>query len=736
MIASLDFETYSEAGYIWDATANKWGRIQSNKSGLDSVGSAVYAEHHTTEIICAAYDLADGGGLRLWFPGAPAPRDLFAHVAAGGLISAFNAAFEFQIWNKCAVRRYGWPSIPLHRFRCTMARARAWSIPGSLDKAAQVMGGAQKDKRGKQLIGLISVPKQPTKKDGRRRRDRAGDPDLYREMHAYCVQDVRAEQDLAAQIPELDARETHLYLVDAAINERGIHIDRETLDAARVIVDAAFTKYTAELQEITGGEVTAPSEVERIQNWVNARGAMCPTLEMDTVDMVLKDPNIRPNVRRVLEIRRMLGAATVKKLEAIHRQLCADGRLRNLFQFNGADRTGRWAGRGPQPQNITADGPTVIKCAAPDCHVFFWTGLDACPRCGSPVGTPAEWCADAATFARAVIRTRDLDTVSTMYGDPLKAISGVMRSLFMASPGHDLICSDFSAIEAVVLAELAGEQWRRDVFNTHGKIYETSAAAITGIPLDEFTEHRKTTGDHHPKRKLGKVAELASGYQGWIGAWKQFGADEFMSDDEIRDAIKAWRKASPAIVEFWGGQWRQIAFGDWQHELYGLEGAAVAAVQNPGQAYRCRAITYMVHGGVLYCRLPSGRCLAYHAPQLTQGVDNYSKQPIQKLSYMGWNTDYKKGPRGWMRLSTYGGKLVENVVQSVARDLLAHSMINLDAAGYKIVLHVHDEIVAEVPEGTGDVAEFERIMGTMPEWAAGWPVRAAGGWVGKRYKKD
>jgi len=730
---SLDFETYSAAGYAWNPAANKWFRTDNAKSALEGVGAAVYAEHPSTEIICAAYDLADGGGIRLWFPGAPDPLDLLAYVAAGGILSAFNASFEYQLWNKCAVRRYGWPPLPLAQLRCSMARARAWSIPGNLAGAASVVGGEQKDKRGKQLIGLLSVPRQPTKHDARRRRTRADDPELFAEFGRYCVQDVRTEMDLAARIPELSATESAIYAMDAAINERGVHVDRVTLDAARSVVSQAFDRYTLELQTITAGDVTTAAEIDRILSWCNLRGGYLPNLEADTITTVLKDPGIRPEVRRVLEIRQILGAATVKKLDAIHRQLCADGRLRNLFQYYGAERTGRWAGRGPQPQNVTADGPAVIRCNG--CGIYFWTGLARCPKCDRVDGTPAEWNADAAIFARATIRTGDLDTVEQLFGDPLEAVSGIMRGLFCAAPGMDLICSDFSAIEAVVLAELAGESWRQEVFRTHGKIYETSAAAITRIPLDEFTEHRNQWGDHHPKRKLGKVAELASGYGGWIGAWRAFGADEFMSDNEIFQAIIAWRAASPAIVDFWGDQWRQTMAG-MRHELYGLEGAAVAAIQNPGIAYKCRSIHYMVQGDVLYCRLPSGRCLAYHTPRLTPGTHRRWGTPIQCISYMGFNSDYKKGPRGWLRLETYGGKLCENIIQAVARDLLAHAMLGLTAAGYGIVLHVHDEIVAEVPEGTGDIAQFETIMSTMPDWAAGWPVRAAGGWVGKRYKKE
>jgi DNA polymerase len=333
--------------------------------------------------------------------------------------------------------------------------------------------------------------------------------------------------------------------------------------------------------------------------------------------------------------------------------------------------------------------------------------------------------------------------LAELYENPLDAVGGCLRGLFTAAPGHDLICSDFSAIEAVVIAELAGESWRQEVFRTHGKIYEMSASKITGIPFEEFERYpaEHDGADHPLRKKIGKVAELASGYGGWIGAWKAFGADKyFQSDTEIRDKILAWRAQSPAIVELWGGQVREDPPGSYQfrRELYGLEGAAVRAILDPWVVCPYGSISYHVspHDDTLYCELPSGRNLVYHRPRLVETIDRYSKYPIYQITYEGWNNDYRRGSRGWMRLDTYGGKLAENVTQAVARDLLAYSMLAVEAAGYPIVLHVHDEIVSEVPTGFGSVEEFERIMSQTPPWAAGWPVRAAGGWRGRRYRKD
>jgi DNA polymerase len=365
--------------------------------------------------------------------------------------------------------------------------------------------------------------------------------------------------------------------------------------------------------------------------------------------------------------------------------------------------------------------------------------LQHCPYCtiSSPTtaAEPVEWGAEAMD---AVLQDVKDWTIYDRWPDPVAAMTGCLRGMFTAAPGHDLISSDYSAIEAVVLACMAGEQWRIDVFKTHGKIYEMSASKISGIPFEEMLEHKRTTGQHHPLRKtIGKVAELASGYAGWIGAWKAFGADAFMSEPEIKAAILKWRAESPTIVQFWGGQWWQPDPSRWQFEpcLYGLEGAAVSAVMSPGQWYAAGPTLWGVHDDALYCQLPSGRFLTYHRPRLDQTTDQRGLL-VWQLSYEGYNSDSSKGPVGWMRRSTYGGKLCENVVQAAARDVLADALLRLDAAGYHIVMHVHDEVVAEVPQGWGSVEELERIMSTMPGWCKDWPIRAAGGWRGLRYRKE
>ena len=723
VLPDLDFETYSEAGYFWDAERERWQgppRSPAGKKGLFVVGAPRYAEHPSTEVLSVAYDLKDGKGSRLWAPGRyisdPPPYDLFDYIAAGGLLEAWNVGFERLIWDHVCVKKMGWPPMPRSQWRCAMAKARAHSLPGALANAANVLNtGAKKDAAGKRLLDKFSMPRNPTKADARLRLKPEEEGADGLALYEYNRQDIVAEAEVSSLVPDLQSDELAWWQLDQTINARGVQIDVGAVRDCMAIVEQTLARYNGELQRLTGGTVTAASEVQKLSGWLGALGCRMKSLDEEHVEDALKG-ELHPSARRALEIRALVGSASVKKLFAMNNQVCADGRLRDLYSYHAA-RTGRTTGNGPQPTNLPNHGPVVARCRG--CGRHRAAAITRCPWCGvpQPPGGHAEWNADAAEDALAAAKSRSMDIVEMYFSDALPTISGCLRGLFVAAPGHDLICSDYSAIEAVVLAELAGEAWRREVFRTHGKIYEMSAALVSGVPFDEILDHRKRTGQHHPMRKKGKVLELALGYGGWVGALVAFGADEFMTEQEMRDAASAWRKASPAVVAFWGG----------------IEDCVMTAILTPGHSFSYRGITYTVRGDALYCQLLSGRYLTYHRPRLGDSTRRIGEKTI---SFEGWNTNPKYGPIGWVRMETYGAKLTENIVQATARDIQVYGLLALERAGYPIVLHVYDEDVAEVREGEGSIEEFERIMSTMPAWASGWPIKASGGWRGKRYRKD
>jgi DNA polymerase len=718
-VAFIDFETYSESGYVWLEDAGRWGPvIPKRKGGIAITGAAAYSEHPSTEVLCLAYKLPKQDW-KLWIPGAPDPVNLFKYMLNGGILEAWNSIFEYFIWSNVCHKRMGWPLLAIWQLRDSMAISKAMSMPGALDNAAQVAGaGEQKDKKGKLLINKLCVPRKPTKKYPVKRLLPRHDPQAFADLYNYCIQDIKAEKAVSDLLPPLDDYETRVFLLDQEINIRGVHIDQESLDACVDVYEQTQKYYTARLQELTSGDVNGVAEIDRLISWLRSRKCTMFNLQADTVQDMLKNKILPPDVREVLEIRSMLSSNSIKKLYAIKHRLSSDGRLRDLFRYQGADRTGRWSGTGPQPQNLPSSGPDSARCR--DCGRTY-SIQKQCPFCRGINLDKIDWTIDVVNDALEDINTRELTRINTVWNNPVKTLSGCLRGLFSAAPGHDLICSDYSAIEAVVLAFMANEQWRMDVFNSHGKIYEMTASKITGVPFQEILDYRKQHGQHHPHRKpFGKIPELASGYGGAIGAWKAFGADKFMDDSTIDHNVKMWRQDSPNIVQFW----------------WDIERAAENAIKHPGQRYAVRDVKYIQDNGILYCQLPSGRFLVYHNAQMKQKLmpwGDYKKT----IHYMGWNTDTSKGiPYGWTELDNYGPKLVENIVQAISRDILAYAMLNLNAAGYPIVLHVHDEIVAEVSKEFGSIEEFEQIMSTLPKWCENWPVKATGGWRGKRYRKD
>jgi DNA polymerase len=721
--AEFDFETYSEAGLVWSHAMQRWEQLpglSAQKKGLKGTGVRPYVEHPTFEVLMLAYDLKDGKGKRQWLPGMAPPQDLFDHIRAGKPIEAHRDGFEYDVWMIHCVPKLGWPPISFEQRRCSMAKAAAHALPRSLADVGAVLGiQNQKLADGMRLITKWTMPRKPTQKNPRLRLVPSDDPADYEKFKAYNVRDIEAEAEVSVRCPDLAPDELEVWQTSERVNFRGLGCDMPGIEACIAIVLQAFDKYNAELRTLTRGVVSEASKLPALKVWAGLMGFPMHSATEESIDEYLLVPHIPANVKRALQIRQLVGSASVKKLFAMRACASKYQRLHDLYVYYGS-HTGRWTGAGPQPQNLFKGD--------------FGNILDV-------------------EKALAIIHVGSLELVEYHYGDALQAVNSVLRSLFVAAPGHVLMCSDYTGIENVVAAGLAGEEWMLDVYRTHGMIYEATASNITGIPFDEYVKHRTDTGGiatykdgvlmaikggkHHPTRQtLGKPGALGSQFGGWIGGWKGFDADKYLNDDQIKEGILAWRAKSPWIVEMWGGQFRGgFGRGPYVEQSYGLEGAAVQAVKNPGTAYSYRDITYQVHGDCLYCRLPSGRFLTYHNPRLTPSTREWNPQWVVELSYMGWNTNPKKGPKGWVRMFTYGGSLFENVVQGVARDIQAGALVRLEKAGYRPVLHTHDEICGEPPVGFGSIEEFERIMCDVQPWARAWPISAAGGWVGPRYGK-
>lgn len=708
-LASGDFETYCEAGYTFEPHAQRWRATQKGKPGLKSVGAWAYSVHPSAEVLTFVYDLKDGRGRYMWHPGLSNPVDLFEHLARGGLFEAVNSFFEYCVWTNICVPKYGWPPLPLAQVRDVAAKAAAWSLPRKLESLCDLLNTpVKKSKTGTAEMRILSKPRNATQKDKRLRYTREEDPERFTILDDYCFTDVETEDMCSARLPDLSAHETDIFLADQSINARGAQCDVETVRACMSIVEQARAKYNAELRRITGGSVGTSDELDKMKAFLARRGVEAFELTKDSIPKLLKQ-NLPADVRRVLEIRSAMGSLSVTKTFAMHYTATPAGRIHGMYTYCGAARTRRWSGSGAQPQNLPNAGPEVVRCS--HCNGVYWSGLSYCPACMGPSRTPCDWGIEAAEACIPALRTKSLATVEALWGDALKAIAGCLRSFFIAGPGCELICSDFVAIEAVITAVLAGEEWVLEVFRTHGKIYEMTASRITGIPFEEFQRYKEAERRNHPQRKLGKTGSLASQYGGGLEAWHNFGADEFLSDPEIHTHIKAWRKANPAIVALWAG----------------LEEAAIAAVQHPGQAFRYRLMTYQVYHDVLYALLPSGRTIPYHSPRVTEVIRFKRTQP--QLTYL------KAYGAKFIRVDTFGGKLTGNAAQSTARDVHADTIVRLERLGYPIVIHTHDEPCAEVLLGHGSIEEFETEMVNLPVWCRDWPIKASGGWRGQRYRK-
>jgi DNA polymerase bacteriophage-type len=650
-----------------------------SEADLKKVGAWKYSEHPSAEVLCLAYAL-DNGEPYIWFPPTNVPPlMLFEAIKNGATIDAHNVGFERAIWENVCVKRMGWPAIEPHQLDCTMARAASRALPLGLDDAARALGlDAKKDKRGRQLIQLLCKPQKPKKKDPR---TRIQDPELLAELYEYCKQDVRVEQELRRMLGNLPPGERSVFLHNEKMNSRGVTIDVESVHNALAIVDEVEHRLTEELVDLTFGEVKTHNEVAAVLRWLHSRGVHLDDLTADTVTEAIPATEKGSDERRVLEIRKSLAKASTKKLASLLAATGADGRVRGLSQYHGAF-TGRNAGRLVQPLNL----PRPKYAASPEQLIQD-------------------------------ISHRSASYLEAIYGDAMQAVADALRPMFMAGPGKLLCAGDLRSIEAVGLAALAGEETKLDVFRRGEKPYEAAGAMVFGRPINKYLDPKEYT--------IGKICELAFGYGGSVGAWRNFDTSEDHSDDDINGYKKAWRSKHPRIAtppwEIEPGEEDQLGF--W----YQLEDAAIATVMT-GEEHTVGPLRYVMRGQWLVCVLPSGRSIGYYDPRC-QEVEKFGRQVVE-LTYMS----QKKGR--WQRVSTWGGKLAENVTQAACRDILIHGTQRCDDF-MPAVMTVYDEIITEVDEDMDRPVErlIEYMVEELPAWCASWPIGAEG-WVGKRYRKE
>lgn len=635
---------------------------------LVDVGVYRYAQDPTFKIILFAYAWDDEEPTVIdtyddEYPGESIPPEVWKALTDPEVLKiAHNANFE----TVCISTYYGL-GLDLSQWFCTQVGAAYLGLPLSLDKIGQVLNlTEQKDSKGKALIKFFSLPCKPTKKNGGRTINRPEhDPEKWELFKEYNAQDVRTEGEIFKYLERfegLPSIEWQYWVQDQEINARGVYIDAEFIDAAIEANTEFLAEVHAELVKITG--VDNPNSLAQLKAWLaDQLGHPVKSLAKEQLQDFLESEFIPPHVARVFELRQLGSKTSVSKYDAMKNYACADGRIRGLLQFYGANRTGRFAGRGVQVQNLKR---TMGK------------GL---------------------LTAKEAVRKGIADL---LYDDVPEVISTLVRTALIASPGRSLVASDFSAIEARVVAWLAGEDWVLDVFNSHGKLYEATASKMFNIPIDQITKGSDL-------RQKGKVASLALGYQGASGALITMGAlRQGLEEAELPAIVKAWRSANPSIVKFW----RECE----QAAKHVITKRTSYVLRKP-----YTSLKFHYEKGYLFITLPSGRRLSYYGAQVK---DN-------KLSY--WGIDQTK--KIWVKIDTYGGSLVENITQAVARDCLTDAMYRM--LDYEIIMHIHDEIVIEEDDdkAADTLDEVNKIMAVSPLWAKGLPL-SGDGYVSKFYKKD
>ena len=642
-------------------------------------GAYAYSEAPDFEILLIAYKFSDEDKVKL-IDLTDDPEELEnlrfwdALTDPEVVKTAYNANFE----RTCLARHTG-EAMPPEQWRCTMVLAVQLGLPRSLAAVGPALGlteEEQKKKTGAALIQYFCKPCKPTRTNGQRTKNtRLHAPEKWELFKEYNIQDVVTEQIILKKLRDFrpDQSEQDLWTLDQEINDRGVLLD---IPMARSIVEFDTERSAdllAEAQQITG--LKNPNSLSQLKPWLQSHGLPVYSLRKDDVSSILGDPDISDEVRRVLEIRQTLSKTSVKKYQTMLDIAGEDDRARGIMQFYGG-HTGRWAGRSLQPQNLARN-------TMPD---------------------------DELDVAREFVKMGDFESLEMIFGEPAPIFSQLVRTAFIPSPGNRFVVSDFSAIEARVIAWIAGEEWRLEVFRNDGDIYCESASHIYHVPV---VKH----GINGELRQRGKVAELALGYGGAVGAMKQMDTTGSVPEEEMQGIVTQWRAESPKIVRMWRD----------------CQDAAVSVIRGnqPKRVLRSLQGTEfyvkLVDGTpVLFIRLPSGRPIAYWDPKVMD------TEMGPRITYMTQNQTTRK----WERCETYGGKLTENIVQSVARDCLAEKMKLLESMGYQIVFHVHDEMILDVPREDKQAAKLvDKIMAEPIDWAPGLPLKG-GTYECDFYRKD
>lgn len=726
----------------------KWSHTNPDKATIDfetrsacsikDCGSWRYSLDPTTQAMCLAFRLPywEHGRTALWHPAfpqfdipeadCPELQELFAWIASGKLVEAHNAWFERGIWTNIMIPRYGWPEVGHRQWRCSAAKAAAYSLPRSLDGCTQALRlTIKKDSEGAKNMKKMAKPRKPKKLEaknwliahqGWNPKDK-GDkeiiksldftvtvvedgsvidarwfngewqegafklglywhesPEMLDRLFSYCRIDVLAEEAVSERLRDLSPKETEVYLMDQAINQHGFQLDREGIEAALDIVEGLNSELNKELVELTEGRVEKATQRVRMIDWFNDMGLPLSDTQGGTIDEWLRRQDLDAKVRRGLELVRSLGRTSTAKFIAAQNWASPDAwRVHGGLLYHGAG-TGRWSGSGVQPHNF--------------------------PR-GNIKGMELAW---------EVIKMRDVKLIEMLYGDVMEFLSFALRGMIVPTKGRKLMVADYAAIEARVVLWLANDDEALDVFRRKECIYMAMATEIYGRPITDKVKQAD-------ERQMGKQAVLGLGYQMGAKKFRATLAEKwgiFIDEAFAEKIVAAYRQRFWRVKKMW---WDQ-------------EQAAIAAVKYPGRTVVCGRVSWRVIDGFLHCKLPSGRLLGYCEPLVIKKKTPWGEER-EALTYMGVDPYTKK----WRRQDTYGGMLVENITQATARDLMADAMLRCHEQGmYEVILSVHDELIAECDEDEGDVKDFEAAMAHTEEWADGCPV-AAEGWTGYRYKK-